>query len=59
MDLVLGGVAATELLWGGTGGSEVRTSRMAERARFGEDRGGLSEEGCSVPVGGGLLFSLV
>ena len=50
-----------EHMGGGTGGSEdaseVRISRMAERARFGEGRGGLSEEGRIVPVGVGLLPS--
>jgi hypothetical protein len=44
-----------EHMGGGTGGSEdaseVRISRMAERARFGEGRGGLSEEDCVVPGG--------
>ena len=33
---------------GETGGSEVRTSRMAERARLGEGREGFSERGVGV-----------
>ena len=35
----------------------MRTSRMAERARFGEGRGGMSEEDCAVPVGVELVSS--
>ena len=35
----------------------MRTSRMAERALFGESRGGSSEEGCVVPLGVELLSS--
>ena len=50
-----------EHMGGGTGGSEdaseVRISRMAERARFGEGRGGMSEEDCAVPVGVELVSS--
>ena len=41
-------------LGGGTGGSEVRTSRMAERARLGEGMEWLSEVGCVAPGGVGL-----
>ena len=39
---------------GGIGGSEVRTSRMAERARLGEGMERLSEVGCVAPGGVGL-----
>ena len=38
----------------GVGGSEVRTSRMAERARLGEGRERLSEVGGVAPGGVGL-----
>ena len=38
----------------GVGGSEVRTSRMAERARLGEGRERLSEVDCVAPGGVGL-----
>ena len=39
----------------GVGGSEVRTSRMAERARLGEGIERLSEVDCVVPGGVGLF----
>ena len=39
---------------GEIGGSEVRTSRMAERARLGEGMEWLSEVGCVAPGGVGL-----
>jgi hypothetical protein len=38
----------------GVGGSEVRTSRMVERARLGEGKERLSEVGCVAPGGVGL-----
>ena len=41
-------------LGGGTGGSEVNTVCMAERARLGEGRERLSEVGCVAPGGVGL-----
>ena len=49
---VFGGTRRTG---GGFGeSSEVRTSRMAERARLGEGREKLSEFGCVAPGGVGL-----
>ena len=38
----------------GVGGSEVRTARMAERARLGEGMERLSEVDCVAPGGVGL-----
>ena len=48
------GLAMSSLGGGGTGGSEVRTSRMAERARLGEGMERLSGVGCVAPGGVGL-----
>ena len=39
----------------GTGESEVRTSCMAERARFGDGRGRVQEENCVGPGGADVL----